>query len=214
MAGSFHGWSASVVAFWRRVFPSRLVSGDQAQSRACGYLHRLANVEDENAFPISLRNLSREHDLLSEEAALRPDTLELQVRIVELAQRDPEARRIADEMLSEWPIAKLFAAVLAQARTDDARSIRIDLGSSRRSEIRIWFAKPSGWSEVMTTPGDIAGAVRGFAVRLERVGYATARPYFPPRYSPTPEAIHFVRLDEQTIEIALEPEIAASVTGH
>jgi hypothetical protein len=52
------------------------------------------------------------------------------------------------------------------------------------------------------------------AVGVERVGYATARPYFPPRYSPTPEAIHFVRLDEQTIEIALEPDTAASVTGH
>ena len=143
---------------------------DGLSGRSLRALDRLSSPAEGLRFQVALRQLDHDWDLLSEEATENADALRLQLRVLELARDHPEADRLIRSNLQEAPIARLFHAIVAQARKDAA------------SEIKIGFTPESirvthGEHEAMTIPANLEKPLRGILRFVEAAGYVRLRAF-------------------------------------
>lgn len=142
--------------------------GVDIKERARRYLSKLNTSEESLTFKIALENLRRECDLLMEEAALVPEGLELQRKVVALADRYEIAQELLREALNEPPVVKLFHAILAQAREAGSNQVQIDFEAN---PIAVLTRAEGSWKEPMRIPSTLEEPLRGVIARVEGIGF-------------------------------------------
>ncbi len=175
--------------------------GVNVEPRAARFLTALAWPPESLTFQIALENLLEEFDLLDEECAMMPKALELQARVIELADGHEAARSLTGRMLNEPPVARLFSAILGQASEGAARGVRMEF---RPESVDVLFQPLDGldWHEAMRIPVALSKQVKGIADRAVRVGYASMRRHLiAPQ--PLPEHVTFRWESDDRFEMEL-----------
>lgn len=159
-----------MLAFFERALSRRFQHApyqDVAQ-RSRRTLGRLGGSEASLRFRVALHQLHFDWDLLSAESALDPDALRLQLRVLELASEHPEAAEAIRKEMEKAPIGRLFLAMVAQARQNDAREIDVTF---RADAIRVDYDGVAG----MTIPTTLAVPFRGAMCFVEAAGFSRLR---------------------------------------
>ncbi len=199
----------AALAFLQRLFERAIGAHENRRfgvaiaERSERYLMLLNRDEGHLTFRIALEHLRREYDLFFEESALVPAGLQLQRKLVDLAERYEIADQLVNKMFVEPPIARLFNAVVAEGAKQKASRIRIEFEPNRRG-LPVQMLTEQGWSEYMLLPYNLGEAFRGVIARVEGIGYAELYAYMgqPPEM---PTYVSFHRNDPQHLEIELGP---------
>lgn len=195
----------AVAAFLKRVLrrtvgmePSSQY-GENIAQRSKQLLDGLSLDEGSLAFKIALEELRREFDLLDEEAALIPEGLELQKKVVELAGRYEIADVLVRDMLTKPPVVRLFSCILVDAAKAGASQIKFDfLPDQEGFSVQLWVGLV--WTDMMNLPTVLELPLRGVIARVEGLGYEAACPRF---QTPMPQNLEFRWRDRQQLVIHL-----------
>ena len=179
--------------------------GENLQLRSLAYLTKLELEQNEDRTTIALINLSREVDLYcDEDAALEDSVLDLHLRIIDLADRFPEAQKMTDEMLCIPPIARLCSAIIRQARADRASEILLKTSESNGLHFDVVFTVEMTEVVSMTVPSNLWRAVRGFFARLANIPHTARDRYFLARDGEGHGKFEVKLVDDASIQIALQ----------
>ncbi len=173
------------------------------EARAKRFLILLNKEEKSLTFRIALENLRREFDLLMEESALVPEGLELQSKVVELADRHEIADLLVREMLTQPPVVKLFNNILAKARKVGAPEVQIDF-NAKGDTFPVLLNTGSNWAEMMRVPASLEEPLRGAIARVEAIGFAVLAPRLEQNHL-LPTGLRFGWIDRQRLAISIDP---------
>jgi hypothetical protein len=187
---------------------SRERSTGTVEVRAGRVLGRLQRNQ-ELGTQMALQDLRWQRDLLEEEAALTPNGLALQARVIELASQYEQAALYVAEMLREPPVAKLWTAILARAFADGATAVRIELGDEAARHIKISYLIAGAYQEAMTVPITLRQPLLGVVKRAEFVGYRALRPHLDPE-APLPDDVSISWSLDTTVDMFLRQTDAGS----
>ncbi|MDR3692775.1 MAG: hypothetical protein P4L46_25570 [Fimbriimonas sp.] len=169
-------------------------------ARAGRYLKRLETPDNTLRFRLLLETLRLQFDLLDEASALEPLSCKLQARIIELAPQFKTAKQMADRMLTETPIGVLFFGIVCQAYKSGSTCVRFEFPRNVAEAHRAQVLTVDGWVDAVSMPPDVGGPLRGYAARVEAIGYDTVREYITFRGS-IPDKIAFHWLDSVTLDL-------------
>jgi len=198
----------AIVAFLQRAFARSFgiyrspEFGVDIQKRAGSYLLDLKRDEKSLPFKIALENLRRDSDLLEEESALVPEGLELQRKVVELADRYQIAAELVKEGLTQAPVAKLLLAIFMEARKLGGDKVHIHF-NLKRGSFPVLYELAGDWTEMMWIPGNLEEPLRGAIARVEGIGFTVLAPYLEHKH-PLPANVKFHWIDSQRLEIFLD----------
>lgn len=161
---SFLGHVQRIVdrTFHRREF------GQNIAARCRRHLARLDRSEQSFAFLVALHHIAQDFELLREEAALTPEGLGLQRKIVALASRFDIAQAATQKIISA-PTSQLSCAIVAQACADGASHVRVDF-QSENGAITVFYRNCDAWTEACRVPSNLERPLRGALTRLASMG--------------------------------------------
>lgn len=164
---------------WERMTGQRkrIGVGEELSQRSQRYLELLADGRRQWCQRLTIVNMEYDFDLLAEEHAVVPEVLELQLRLYSLAKLYPKFAAKLRRGQSFSPSSRLFYATLATAEQDGATGIAFDFTIGPDGRFPGFFLLNDSWNEVMRISEEIVGAVKGFSLRLSRLGYANAREF-------------------------------------
>jgi hypothetical protein len=195
---------AGFVAFLRRAFARELGReakfGHNLRQRAGQALLDLKRPEKSILFRSRLEMLRWESDLFYEEDATDEVLLALQTRIIELAPTNEAARKIAETMLSEPPMAALVAGILVETLKQDCNEI--EFHALDGDTVAVNTRGEKGWEEAMTVPATLWRPLHGLLFRMHHAGYSNVRPYlrFP---ESLPTELEFIDLTDRRVHVRL-----------
>jgi hypothetical protein len=199
----------AIVAFLQRALARSLgsyrrpVCGVDIQKRAGRYLLDLNRDEKSLTFKIALENLRSESDLLDEESALVPEGLELQRKVVELADRYEIAAELVKEGLTQAPVARLMTAIFTEAQKAGSQHVQIDFNLNRGS-FPVLYELAGNWTEMMRIPGNLEEPLRGAIARVEGIGFSVLAPHLELK-QPLPADVRFTWIDSHRLDITMDP---------
>lgn len=173
--------------------------GENIAQRSKQLLDDLSLDEGSLAFKIALEELRREFDLLNEEAALIPEGLELQRKVVELAGRYEIADLLVRDMLTKPPVVRLFSGILVDAAKAGATQIKFEFLPDQEG-FSVQMQVGSVWTDMLNLPATLELPLRGIIARVEGLGYDAACPRI---QSPMPQNLEFRWRDRQQLVIHL-----------
>ncbi|GEM_PF-2391061 len=130
-------------------------------------------------FQIALRQLGHDWDLFTEEATSDAAALRLQLRVLDLAERSPEAERLIRPNLSEAPISRLLATTLVNATAQGASAVEFRFGSPQEETSLIYQIRGQE-REAGQLPRDLEESLRGLLRFVEAAGFGRIKPYLGP----------------------------------
>jgi hypothetical protein len=191
------------VAILQRILSFRAKPFENLESRSERLLKRLEQPNGSLRFRMILQSLKLQFDLLEEETAIQPVSRALQVRIIELAPQFVTAREMAEMMLSDVPIGVLFFGIVCQAHKSGSRFVRFDFPTKDDDRNRARILSDIGWVDAVNMPQNVGNALRGFAYRIDGVGYEIAKNYIRFRGS-IPATVEFHWLDSATLDLDIQ----------
>lgn len=174
---------------------------ENIQDRARELSQKLDHPRESLAHRVATAQLAYYWDVLSEEAAVQPEALRVQVRLIDSRHTIPAAEKIFREQFSKAPMGRLAGAILAQAFKDGASEIEIDFGSAQ-GQIQVRFLIHSRWIEAMTVPQSLSTSLRGIFLVIEAATYPKVRPLMPSEMA-LPEGVTFSGTDSDRLLIGL-----------
>lgn len=193
--------AVSLLAFVQRAsgfYPRGMPSVDVIR-RATGILRDLSRSPDDLKFRLSLAQLPYHWDLLTEEATMVPEALQLQVRLIDLCQTVPAAMKQCREQF-EGPLGRLVAAILAQGWQDGASEAEV---SFDQSPTKIRYRVADDWIDSLTVPSTLSGSLRGKLRLIEEVSFSKVRPLFPPQIKlPNNVILHWETADRLNLRLS------------
>lgn len=199
----------AIVAFLQRAFARSLgiyknpEFGVDIQKRAGRYLLDLKRDEKGLPFKIALENLRRDSDLLDEESALVLEGLELQRKVVELADRYQIAAELVKEAMTQPPVARLLTAIFTEAQKAGSRHLQIDF-NLKRGNFPVLYELAGDWTEMMRIPGNLEEPLRGAIARVPGIGFTVLSPHLEHKH-PLPANVRFNWIDSHRLDITIDP---------
>ncbi len=199
----------AIIAFLQRAF-ARSVGiyrspeyGVDIQKRAGRYLLDLRRDEKSLTFKIALENLRHDSDLLGEESALVPEGLELQRKVVELADRYEIAADFVQETMTQPPVARLLTAIFTEAKKAGSQHVQIDF-NLKHGTFPVLYELAGDWTEMMRIPGNLEEPLRGAIARVAGIGFTVLSPHLE-HMNPLPTDVRFNWIDSRRLDITIDP---------
>lgn len=152
--------------------------GQDIDQRAARCLDILKTPSQSLKFEIALENAKHEYDLWTEEAALTPNGLALQVQLFELAETYSSARAIIEKMLSLSLAPAVFRNILSEAAAKAISKISIRCGDP----IRVSFIDDGQDFEAGSLPQDVWPTLKGHMLLVQKVGLRRIDQFLPPSW--------------------------------
>lgn len=150
--------------------------GENPAHRASRYLAQFALPAESNQFRRSLWHLRDEVDLLSDESALNPECLELQVQLARLARKNGVAGDICRKAWTSSLLQEIFVKTLREASDAGAEQIWIEFSSDI---IEIHQQAGGESNRLAALPLDEKERLMGVIRRTEAVGYQLMKEILP-----------------------------------
>jgi hypothetical protein len=205
MANAVHqpGFWVSSLSGWISIL-KRFRSPEPVESRASRYLEDLSGGPGSRR-DLAMLQLRRDYDVVADDENANLEVVRaVQVLFTTLADEYPIAKEGVEERLRKAPIAKLFAAILAQAQIDGTTEIAIEYVELRQDIVSVRYLIAGEWQTAMETPHNLFRPLRGFAHFIHDVQLEGLRDRLY-QADKMPTDIQIDLTDERAIRIQLIP---------
>ncbi|MBS1712785.1 MAG: hypothetical protein JST30_00460 [Armatimonadetes bacterium] len=194
-------WAVRASAFLQRgirrsMEPESSRPGERLAERARHTLSLLDKGQSDIAAAIAMENLACESDLFFDEAALIPECLSLQVRVMKDAVRDPAAARAVDSALNEAPVSRLMIQIVSMLCTPPTEAVRIVFSDP----IAVHVSQGGPWRDELTIPTDLSRPLAGTVARMEAAGFPLVKSLTRTECA-LPDDVEFVRMSATIVEL-------------
>ncbi len=171
------------------------------EKRSRFWLKELTKFDSWFRSRLVLQLRSEQWDLMADEAANYTDPLELQARMLEIAEVSPQARKFVMETIDGAPTTILFHTLVDQAVKRNDQSFTITLAKGTDNLFRVDFGSDYT-QESSDFPKELASAMRGYIALVQMVGYKHVKPFVSINGAQA-ENVHVRHIDEQTVELTV-----------